>query len=184
MNSTILPGTRLPFRVEAAEPVTIVVTYQGHRYRLRLAVSVLGVSVIPGVLDPNTGLPQFAVQSGNIMSIEKGDAIMSIDRASRSIAIVGAATAAAISVMTTDVARLGDQAAIEQSSTTTTSDDRALTVIQPYAEESADDIADHNAIVNQTLEDVAMDVPNRPFVDGAARTVWIWQPKLGLVRES
>lgn len=109
---------------------------------------------------------------------------MSIDRASRSIAIVGAATAAAISVMTTDVARLGDQAAIEQSSTTTTSDDRALTVIQPYAEESADDIADHNAIVNQTLEDVAMDVPNRPFVDGAARTVWIWQPKLGLVRES
>jgi hypothetical protein len=183
MNSTILPGTRLPFRVEAAEPVTIVVTYQasvpassgclsiGRERDSRSSGSKHWITAIRG-----------AVRQHNVY--RKGDAIMSIDRASRSIAIVGAATAAAISVMTTDVARLGDQAAIEQSSTTTTSDDRALTVIQPYAEESADDIADHNAIVNQTLEDVAMDVPNRPFVDGAARTVWIWQPKLGLVRES
>ena len=64
------PGPRIPFTIEAGDPVVITVTYKGQRYKLRLQTSVLGVIVAPGE-GGGPGIPNFAIQSGNVMLIEK-----------------------------------------------------------------------------------------------------------------
>jgi hypothetical protein len=54
---------------EAGAPAVVHVTYEGKKYVLRLNMAVLGVLVADG-LGNNPELPNFGVQSGNVMSIE------------------------------------------------------------------------------------------------------------------
>jgi len=66
---TMPPGQHIPFKVDAGDPVVVSVTHKGQRYKLRLQMSILGVVVVAG--DGPGGMPNFVVQSGNVMSIEK-----------------------------------------------------------------------------------------------------------------
>jgi hypothetical protein len=66
------PGPSIPFKVETGDPTIIRVTYQGHKYILRLNQAVLAVFVGPG-LAPD-GNPNFGIQSGNVLGIQKDPA--------------------------------------------------------------------------------------------------------------
>lgn len=62
-------GVRVPFKIESGDPAVVTVTYNKQRYKLRIQLSVLAVTVGHG--EAQGGMPNFLVQSGNIMSIEK-----------------------------------------------------------------------------------------------------------------
>lgn len=62
-------GPGLPFKVEAGEPTIVRVTHQGQKYILRINQAVLAVFVGPG-LAPD-GNPNFGIQSGNVLGVQK-----------------------------------------------------------------------------------------------------------------
>jgi hypothetical protein len=65
-------GAALSFKVEAGEPVTVRVKYQGQSYIIRMTTTVMSVHAT-GITGPD-GIPVFNIQGAPVMIAAKEDA--------------------------------------------------------------------------------------------------------------
>jgi hypothetical protein len=188
MNAPPPVGTTLPIKVESGDPVLVKFTYQGQGYVIRISTSVLAVWPT-GAVGPD-GLPLFNIQMApRVFGIEgrpsQGDPTMN------PLMIIPVVT-----VVVSSPSPVADMQACahefrtssgEQAQLVALTDgmmllitDNGRTIQNTPVGDTPQDIADHAALVEETLADVE-DAPIGSIVE-QGWVQWSWQPGIGFVR--